>query len=143
MSINILTIGPGKLTFGESGALSNWSGQVTKIVVKPSTKTDDPVPVLSGESAPGNRSEAFTIAGTMLQDFGKDNSITEFTWANAGKEMPFEFIPDNKAGKAIRGKVIIEYTEIGGEVGAKATAEFEFQCTTKPSIEDMITGPGA
>ena len=70
MTVNITRLGPGVLTFGETGSLSTWSSQVTKCSVVPEVKTDDPVPVLSGESAPGDRTEAFSIKGTILQDLG-------------------------------------------------------------------------
>lgn len=138
MTVNITRLGPGVLTFGESDSLSTWSSQVTKCSVVPEVKTDDPVPVLSGESAPGERTEAFTIKGTILQDLGAATSISEWTWEHRGETMAFKFVPNSAKGKAVLGECTIEATEIGGEVSANATAEFEFPCTSAPTIEDAI-----
>ena len=138
MTVNITRLGPGVLTFGETGSLSTWSSQVTKCSVVPQVKTDDPVPVLSGESAPGDRTEAFSIKGTLLQDLGATASISEWTWTHRGETMPFKFVPNNAKGKAVLGECTIEATEIGGEVSASATADFEFACTSAPSIGDSI-----
>lgn len=143
MTVNTVTVGPGVLTLGNKSDLFVMSSQVTKCTVKPQVKKGDPIAVLSGEKAQGDRTEAFTLSGTFLQDLGADKSVTEFTWANAGKDLPFEYIPNNAGQKAIRGIVTVEATDIGGEIGGKATADFEWECTTKPTIEPAITGPGA
>ena len=143
MTVKILTLGPGKLVFGEKDSLTAIETQVTKCVVKPSVKQDDPIPVLSGEKVPGNRSETAALAFTIFQDLGETASVVEWTWKNAGKETRFEFIPVTGRGKVVRGRCTIERSEIGGEVGEKAQADLEFACVTMPTIEDEITGPGA
>ena len=70
-----------------------------------------------------------------VHDLPEAESFIEWTWANAGKELPFEFIPADKHDKAVRGRVTIERSDIGGEVGVKLIADLEFTCTTMPTIE--------
>ena len=138
MTVKTMTLGPGKLSFGEKTAITQVEAQVTKCVIKPSVKSSDPIPVLSGERVEGDRVEAATLQFTILQDFAESASFVEWTWANAGKTLPFEFIPTSGKNKAIRGFCVIERSSIGGDVAAKATADLEFQCTTMPTIENEI-----
>lgn len=140
MTIKTLTIGPGKLSFGATTSLTRVEAQVTKCTIKPSAKQGDPIPVLSGERVEGDRTEAATLEFSILQDLGDVTSFVEWTWKNAGKSMPFEFIPESGKGKAVRGNCTIERSDIGGEVGSKATADLSFQCTTMPTIESEIIG---
>ena len=135
MAVKTLTLGPGKLSFGAPESLTHAAAQVTKCAVKPTAKQGDSVAVLSGDRVPGDRTEAATLEFTIYQDFGEAESFVEWTWANAGKELPFEFIPADKHDKAVRGRVTIERSDIGGEVGVKVTADLEFTCTTMPTIE--------
>lgn len=143
MTAVVMRLGPGKLAFGDKGSLTAAEAQVIKCKVKPSVKQGDPIHVLSGETVPGDRAESATLEFTINQDLGESKSFLEWTWANAGKTVPFEFIPINGKGKAVRGKVIIERGEIGGDVNEVMTTDLEFTCLTMPTIENEITGPGA
>lgn len=140
MTVKTMNLGPGKLTFGETTSLTHAETQTTSTVVKPTVKKGDPIAVLSGERAPGDRSEACTLAVEFLQDFGESGSFVEWTWANAGKDLPFEFIPTSGKGKAIRGICTMERSDIGGKIGEHPTATLELDCTTMPTIEDEIIG---
>lgn len=133
--VTTVKLGPGTLTFGEADSLTRWEGQVTTCQVVPEVKTDDAVAVLSGDYAPGDRTEAYTLKGSILQDLGIDGSISEWTWEHAGEEMAFSFTPSTAAGKTVNGRCTVEATAIGGDVAANATADFEYACTSKPSIE--------
>ena len=138
MTVNTITVGPGTLTLGETGTLSTLSSQVTACRLVPNVENEDPIDVLSGEQAPGDRSESWTLAGTLLQDLGAVDSTTEFLFTNRGTQMPFEFVPSTAAGKKITGTVVPEAIEMGGDAKTKPTSDFEWQIVGEPDLEDVV-----
>lgn len=129
-----ITVGPGTLTLGEPSSTVSLSNQVTSLTITPSAKTDDPIPVLSGGQATGARSVSYTAKGTFLQDLGAKESVTEWTWQHDGETVPFTYAPSNAAGKTITGTLTVDATDIGGDVGSKPTADFEWTIQGKPTI---------
>lgn len=128
MPVNTVTVGPGILDIGETGAPTSLASQVTTCKLVPSVDREDPIPVLSGETVSGDRTESWTLEGEFLQDFGVgDARISEWTFTNRGKTFPFEYVPNNEGDKGIRGRITVEATDIGGEVKKKARAEFEWE----------------
>ena len=138
--IKTLTIGPGKLTIGAPDALSNFASQCTSAKLVPSVDKGDPIKVLSGESAAGDRSESFTLEGNLLQDFGATESTTEWLFTHRGEDHPFEYVPNTGAGKKITGTVQVEAIDIGGDVESKATSEFKFDLVGAPLIATLAAG---
>lgn len=138
MTVNTITMGPGTLTLGESGTLATLSSQVTACRLVPTVENEDPLNVLSGEQAPGDRSESWALAGTILQDLGALDSTTEFLFTNRGVQMPFEFIPSTAAGKGFTGQIIPEAIEMGGDAKTKPTSDFEWQLVGEPVLGDVI-----
>ena len=134
MTVNTITVGPGTLTLGETGTLSTLSSQVTACRVVPNVENEDPIDVLSGEQAPGDRSESWTLAGTLLQDLGAVDSTTEYLFEHRGQELPFDFIPSTAAGKQITGTVVAEAIEMGGDAKTKPTSDFEWQIVGEPVL---------
>lgn len=134
MAVKVLTIGPGVLTIGSDSLLSSFESQVTSVSLVPDVDTDDPINVLSGEQVAGDRSEAFTLEGEMLQDFGDTNSRTEWLFTHRGEEHPFSFTPNSSKAKKITGNLVVEAVTIGGEARTKATSDFEFQVIGSPVI---------
>lgn len=134
MAINTVTVGPGKLTIGATDDLTQFGSQCTSCKVTPSVDTGDPLDVLSGEQAAGDRSESWTLNGTFVQDFGATESTTEWLFTHRGESHPFEYTPSNAAGKKISGQLVVEAIEIGGDVKTKPTSDFEFNLEGAPTI---------
>lgn len=134
MPVNTMTIGPGKLSIGADTALQNFESQVTACTLKPKVDNEDPIPVLSGEQAPGDRSESWTLEGELLQDFGSTKSTVEWLFAHRGETHPFTFVPSTAAGKSIKGQLVVEAVDIGGEARKKPTSEFEFVVIGSPTF---------
>lgn len=134
MPVNTITVGPGVLTIGSDTALQNFSGQITSAKVTPNVDKGDPINVLSGETVAGDRTETFTLNGTMLQDFGAAASKTEWLFAQRGVTHPFVYTPSSAAGKSISGSLVVEAIEIGGDVTTKPTSDFEFELVGPPVI---------
>jgi len=137
MAVKHITVGPGTFTVGAESDLTNLSSQATAVKLVPSVDVDDPIRVLSGETIQGDRSETWTIEGTLLQDLGATESTTEYLFNNAGEEKPFSFTPANAAGKSITGTLVVEAIEMGGDVGTKATSDFEFAIVGRPVIGSL------
>ena len=140
MAVKTLTIGPGKLSIGSDALISQFESQVTSVKLVPNVETEDAINVLSGEQVAGDRSESFTLEGSMLQDFGDTNSKTEWLFAHRGEEHPFSFQPNNAKGKKITGTLVVEAIEIGGDARTKAQSDFEFQVIGAPVIA-TVAGP--
>lgn len=134
MAVNTLTMGPGSLTIGATTDLTNFSGQTTSVRLVPSVDQGDAIQVLSGESVAGDRTESFTLEGTLLQDLGATVSTTEWLFTNRGETHVFEFIPSTAKGKKITGSLVVEAIEIGGDTGTKPTSDFTFTVVGTPTI---------
>ncbi len=129
------TVGPGSLIFGSPGG-DEMAAQITKCSVVPSVDKEDDIPVLSGEVVAGERTYSYVLEGEFLQDI-TETGISTWSWENEGVQMPFVYIPNDVTARSISGNVIIDSTTIGGDVKAKARAEFEFSCVGKPAIGDV------
>ena len=134
MAVKTLTIGPGKLSIGSDALIQQFESQVTGVKLVPNVETEDAINVLSGEQVAGDRSESFTLEGSMLQDFGDTNSKTEWLFNHRGEEHPFSFQPNNTKAKKITGTLVVEAIEIGGDARTKAQSDFEFQVIGAPVI---------
>lgn len=140
MPIKSFKVGPGELIFGEPGDVNEFSAQVTAATVEPSVDTEDDVPVLSGEVLPGEDEETFVLTGSGLQDITA-TGFTTWTWENAGTVVPFIYIPHSETARQISGEIKVRRTNIGGEVKARATADFEFPIVGVPVLGDVPVGP--
>ncbi|WP_431229328.1 hypothetical protein [Paenarthrobacter nicotinovorans] len=138
MAVNTITVGAGSLTIGATTALVNFSGQVTSCRLVPSVDQGDNIQVLSGESVAGDRTESFTLEGTLLQDFGTANGTTEKLFTMRGQTHVFEFIPNTAKGKKITGSLVAEAIEIGGDVSTKPTSDFSFVVVGTPVIAAVV-----
>lgn len=134
MAVKTITVGPGALTIGSDLNITNFESQVTAARLVPNVDTEDAINVLSGEQVAGDRSESFTLEGTLLQDFGATDSTTEWLYNHRGEEHPFNFTPSTAAGKKITGNLVVEAIEIGGDARTKPTSDFEFVVVGAPAI---------
>lgn len=137
MAVKTITVGPGALTIGSDLNITNFESQVTGARLVPNVDTEDSINVLSGEQVAGDRSESFTLEGTLLQDFGATGSTTEWLYNHRGEEHPFSFTPSTAAGKKITGNLVVEAIEIGGDARTKPTSDFEFVVVGAPTIASV------
>jgi len=138
MTVNTVTVGAGTLHIGEVGAVKSFSSQLTSCTLVPDVSTGDAVDVLSGEQIAGERTESWTLKGKVFQDLGTASSqysgLTEWLFTNRGTEFDFEFIPSTSGGKGVRGVLVVEAVDIGGDVKARAQSDFEWQLVGPPEI---------
>ncbi|WP_282939122.1 hypothetical protein [Corynebacterium auriscanis] len=127
------TLGPGTLTFGNVGTILDISCQVTEMKISAEGDSEDPEFTLCGDTVTGNRSYAWTVAFTAFQDIEKDG-IIDWSWKNAGTEVPFKFVPDAATSAAVTGRVIVDPIELGGTVNQKNKSEVEWGAVGAPTF---------
>lgn len=135
MAVQTITMGPGTLVLGEAGTSKAMESQITNARCTPNVDRGDALNVLSGESVPGDRTETWTLAGTIVQDFGEAAGVWAFCFTHRGETLPFVFVPNTAAGRQISGDVTVEALEVGGDTKTKPTADFEWQISGDPVPE--------
>lgn len=138
MAVKTTKIGAGTLTIGALTDLTNFAGQVTSCRLVPSVDQGDSINVLSGESVAGDRTESWTLEGTLLQDYGNTGSTTEWLFDNRGETHVFTFVPNTASGKGWTGSLVVEAIESGGDVDTKPTSDFTFVLVGAPSKYTVV-----
>lgn len=134
-------LGPGSLKFGAAGSEREFAASTTKTEFKPEYKTEDPVPLLSGDSYVPEGEWGGSIEGEFYQEFSM-GGLVAWTYENAGQTLPFIFRPNNKGALAFKGKCVISPVSVGGDAGKSNTASFSFTLVGAPEHYDA-TGAGA
>ncbi|OYO16287.1 hypothetical protein CGZ94_04930 [Enemella evansiae] len=136
MAVETIKTGPGRLHIGEAGTLKEIQTRIASIELECKTDQDDDVPVLSGDEVPGDVTEAWTLKGTMFSDFGLEGGFVEKCMTDRGKIEPFEFVPNAKYSKGVRGYVRLSPINIGGEVKKDSKPDFELKAMS-PEVFDV------
>lgn len=130
MAVKSYKLGPGTLTLG--AAPLDVSGQVRSCRVNPSENvtTTEAVPVLTGEELPAEDEVTYTstLEVTLLQDLTAAG-IVDYSWTNAGDEVPFSFVPSTVEGREVSGTVRVVPIAIGGDVRTRPTSDFTWTIT--------------
>lgn len=127
-----VSLGPGTLTFGTvSVDQLDISCQVTACKVTFDSDKEDDLPTLCGSVITGEKIYTSKLEFSAAQDIEKDGLI-DWTWRNAGKEMPFTFAPRNDETATVKGTVVIDPVEFGGDVKKRNISEAEFDLVGLP-----------
>lgn len=117
MTIRTVDLGPGSLTLGTIPL--DISGQMTSVRLDTSeaVTTTDPIPVLSGEEKAGSDkvTHTHTLAGNLFQDYDAAG-VVAYSFANAGKWVACEFVPNSDLGATIEGEVCVIPITVGGDL---------------------------
>lgn len=127
MTIKSSKLGPGRLTFGDTGTKTEFGSQCTAVQIEPEVDESDEIHVLSGETVDGEDTETYKLTGTALQDYSGMTSWIVWCKTNAGKTLPFSFVPDSAGGLEVTGTVKIRSVKFGGDVKERNTSDFEFK----------------
>jgi hypothetical protein len=137
MTVQAQKMGPGTLSIGSIGSPLDLTAQVTACKVTPSVNKEDPTPTLSGETLAGDRTTTWKLGATLVQDLSTAGMF-DYTWGNAGDEVPFTFTPSTAAGRTVTGNVIVDPLELGGDVGKKNTTELDWDIVGDPVLGDDL-----
>lgn len=137
---DVKKLGPGLLSIGEEGTLREFSQQVKAAAIKFDSDKDDDTPVLSGDTIAGEKHYTAKLTGTVLQDLIVDG-LVGWTWAQKGKQFPFQFVPDKAGSMKVTGTVTVDPLDLGGDVKKKNESEFEWDIVGDPAMS-AYTGEG-
>lgn len=127
MTAKIRTLGPGsfKIVGTENGR--DFSADLTKSQLNPSTSSDDPTTYLDG-SEDVNTSTAWTFDATVGDDFSADG-LSVWLFDHQGEKLAAEFIPNNDAEIKWTFDVTITPVAVGGDVKSKNTNDISLPAT--------------
>jgi len=137
MAVKAHRLGPGSLKFGETGTAQEFAAALTNAKLTPSLSEEDNVDVLSGEVLDGDDTLDYTISGTVLQSYDKAG-LVHWSHVNALAVLDFDFVPNSdESDYGWRGKAKIVPLEVGGDVKARNTSDFEFKVIGTPTTYDI------
>lgn len=132
-------LGPGSLVFGEVAVDElDISCQVTACKVTFDSDKEDDVPTLCGGIITGEKSYTSKLEFTAAQDL-EANGLIDWTWKNAGKQVPFKFVPLEGSAATVVGQVTIDPIEFGGDVKKRNLSEAEFDIVGLPTFTPDAT----
>jgi hypothetical protein len=137
MPIIVEKLGPGVLTLGAGPLAVQQQLTACKLVCSENVKTEDALPVLSGEETPETSSETFswTLQGEVLQSL-LAGDVVAFSWANKGVEVACHFEPNDNHGTSAEFDFTVKPVplQVGGdEVKARMTASFTWRVVGDPT----------
>ncbi len=128
MAISTHKLGPGQLTFGETGSEKEWGTAVVDCAVVPSANDGETITVLSGDEIVETGEETWTLEGEVYQSYDAD-SLAKWAHDHSGEEMPFTFRPNSNQPLTATGTVLVRSLKIGGKVTERNTSSFAFKCS--------------
>ncbi|MEZ2371038.1 hypothetical protein [Arthrobacter sp. RCC_34] len=142
MPIKSDKLGPGRLTIGETGTVQEFGSQLRKCQLEPDVDTEDPIPVLSGEELAGDDTIKANLTGSVLDSYDMQ-SLAVWAKKNTGKELPFEFVPNESTTNAYKiiGRVKIRPIGSGGDVKTRNENDFEFPVVADWDYVPVNEGP--
>lgn len=133
MALESYVVGPGTLSLGEVGDEIAIDCQLTSALVQWDVDAEDDVPLLCGDTAPGDEIFTATLSGNLFQDLST-GGIVEWSWTNKGTSQPVVFIPSTAEGKKVTGTIKVRPIDIGGDAKAKARSDFEWPFVGEPVL---------
>jgi hypothetical protein len=135
MPIKSYKVGPGVLTLGATPL--DVSCQMTSCTITPTENvtTEDAVHVLCGDTLPASDTVDYTyvLDGTLLQDLST-GGVIDYTWTNAGDEVPFSYIPNSDEDAEVAGTVRVIPLAVGGDVTTRPTSDLGWAIIGTPTF---------
>lgn len=139
MAVMTSRVKEGVLTFGAAPTPVDFSCQPTNVRLTPTTATEDPVETLCGDSVAGTGSTTWVLAGTAIQDFDDPDGFVNYCFTHDGDTVDFSWQP-NADGGTYTGQCVVQAVEIGGDVNARITTDFEFAINGTPTLTPPVAG---
>lgn len=126
------SLGPGKLTLGETGTLRQFAKDTLSTFIDPSYSDGSAVDFLDGSEDREADEESWVLSGTVRQGLDAD-AVEDWCLEHKGTTQPFVFEPVN-GGKKYTGTVRVRAIKIGGDVKKKNTSDFSFPMIGEPTL---------
>jgi|SRR5215469_2674522 len=141
MPITSSKLKTGTLSLGTAPG-EDFACQATAVRLTPSYEDDgDFVETLCGENISPNKKETWTIGGTSIQDFDDPAGFVQYCFDHATEVVDFSWCPSTAASPTYTGRCTIVAVEIGGDVNARLTTDWEFDVEGKPVITPFAPPP--
>lgn len=137
MPISSRKLGPGQLELGAAALEVNAQLTGCKVTPSENVSTTEAIKVLSGDQLDGDDTvtHAFVLEGNFLQDDPGVASVVDWSWANAGTEQDFRFVPSDAGTREVSGTLVPVPLAVGGdEVDARMTADFTWRIKGTPDM---------
>jgi hypothetical protein len=144
MPANSVRLGPGTFSLGTVPAA--YDCQVQSMGVNVDKSTSDDIPVLCGDVILGTATYAYSLAGTVLQDFAADAGLVQYSWEHMGETVDFVFTPNTAAGTSCSGQLVMDplsFGDSGAAYGDILTSDFEWAIQGLPEFAWPIPGGAA
>lgn len=115
-------LGPGTLTLGTT----DYGAQCSNVRLVPSKDSTDGTPTLGTPEPPKDVKTSWTLSGTVVQDWESSTGFVEYCRTNDNTQVSFIWEPNTDVGVTYSGTVTVSAIEIGGDVAAQNTSDFEF-----------------
>lgn len=113
---------------------TEFSCQATNVRIVPSfNDTGDPVETLCGDTLTADTTTDWALQGTSIQDFDSPAGFIEYSWTNNLQNVPFVWQP-NETENLYYGTVQVRALEVGGDVNARITTDFEWPIQGMPEV---------
>jgi hypothetical protein len=148
MAVTESRLRDGVLRLGTAPNDIDFSCQVTNARINSSYDDDgDSQETLCGDQiAAGRKLSGRSLAGTFIQDWTADPSITDYCYDHDLETLAFEYTPNTVDGTkpVLTGSLRIEVPAetYGGDVNTRVTSDFEWQLTA-PLTRTPGTAPAA
>lgn len=128
----------GKLTLGGTGTPVvggvEFACQATNIRIAPTFNEEgDEVETLCGDKLSPDTKTTWNLQGTSIQDFDNPAGFVQYTWENNLAKTPFSWQPNENA-TIVSGTVEIRAVEMGGDVNARLTTDFDWPLQGDPTV---------
>jgi hypothetical protein len=128
-------LGPGTLTLG---TMTGAGCQMSNVRLVPDRDEEDGTPTLCDPKPAPLITTSWSLQGTAVQDWEKDDGFVEFCRTNDGDTVTFEWVPSTDKQITYSGSVQVRAVEFGGDVASQNTSDFEF-----PVVGDITRVNGA
>lgn len=108
--------------------------QMTECSLTPATREEgEAIETLTGDTKGTDEVTDWTLDLGAIQDFDDPAGFVEFSRANAGDEVAFEWLPNNTGAPTYTGVVKVRAVQIGGAVNARLSNSTSWPVTGQPT----------
>jgi hypothetical protein len=136
VAVNESRLKTGKLTLGGAAGVggTEFACQQTNVRVTPShDETGDEVETLCGDKLAPDVKTSWSVAGTSIQDFDAPDGFVQYSVENNLEVVEYSWQPNAGTFKVV-GTVQVRAVEIGGDINARLTTDFEWPCQDDPTF---------
>lgn len=111
----------------------DFAAQISNVRLVPSHNSEDGTKTLGIPNPAPLVSTSYALQGSAIQDWEDTAGFLNYTWQNNNTEVPFTWTPNNAKHVTYTGTCQVLAIEVGGEIDAQTTSDFEFAVVGTPT----------